>query len=261
MKVVLLAGGLGTRLSEETGTRPKPMVEIGAYPILWHIMNIYGAHGFDEFIVLCGHKGEFIKEYFADFHLRYEDFTVHLKDGMREVVASRAPDWKVTCLDTGAQTMTGGRIRRAAPHLTSTFMCTYGDGLGDIDISRLVDFHRSHGRLATLTAVHPTARFGALEIASEEKGDRVREFAEKPQSSAGWINGGFFVFEPGVIDYIDDDETMLEREPLERLASDGQLMCFKHEGFWQPMDTLREKRMLEALWESGEAPWVPRNRA
>ncbi len=251
MKVVLLAGGLGTRLSEHTETRPKPMVEIGPHPILWHIMNIYGAHRLHEFIVLCGYKGEVVKEYFANFQLRNEDFTVSLRDGRREVVTSRAPDWRVTCLDTGLHTMTGGRIKRAAPHLGSTFLCTYGDGVADIDVTALMAFHRSHGRLATVTAVHPTARFGALDL----DGERVRAFVEKPQSSTGWINGGFFVFEPKVLDYIDGDATMLEREPLERLAADGQLMCFKHDGFWQPMDTLREKNLLHALWESGTAPW------
>lgn len=251
MKVVLLAGGLGTRLSEHTETRPKPMVEIGPHPILWHIMSIYGAHRLSDFIVLCGYKGEVIKDYFANFHLRNEDFTVHLKDGRRDVVASRTPDWTVTCLDTGLHTMTGGRIKRAAAHLGSTFLCTYGDGVADIDVTALLKFHRSHGRLATVTAVHPTARFGALDL----DGDRVKTFAEKPQSSAGWINGGFFVFEPGVLDYIDGDANMLEREPLERIAAAGQLMCFKHEGFWQPMDTLREKNLLHSLWESGKAPW------
>ena len=251
MKVVLLAGGLGTRLSEHTDTRPKPMVEIGQHPMLWHIMNIYAAHKFNEFIVLCGYKSEVIKEYFANFHVRNEDFTVHLRDGKRDVVSSSAPDWHVTCLDTGLNTMTGGRVKRAAPHLTSTFMCTYGDGVSDIDIGALVKFHKSHGKLATITAVHPTARFGALDI----DGDRVREFVEKPQSSAGWINGGFFVFEPKVLDYIGGDTISLEREPLESLARDGQLMCFKHDGFWQPMDTLREKNLLHSLWETGKAPW------
>lgn len=255
MKVVILAGGLGTRLSEHTEARPKPMVEIGTNPILWHIMNIYGAHGLSDFIVLCGYKGEVIKEYFANFHMRCEDFTVSLRDGRREVVASSSPDWRVTCIDTGLHTMTGGRLKRASAHLTSTFMCTYGDGVADIDIGALMSFHRSHGKLATVTAVHPSARFGSLDIVSEEGGTRVREFVEKPQSSSGWINGGFFVFEPQVLDYIDGDAVMLEREPLERLAADGQLMCFMHEGFWQPMDTLRERNLLHSLWESGDAPW------
>jgi glucose-1-phosphate cytidylyltransferase len=251
MQTLLLAGGLGTRLAEHTETKPKPMVEVGPHPILWHIMNIYAAHGFTDFSVLCGYKAEVIKEYFSSFHLRNSDFTVNLKDGSRTGVRSASPDWRVTVLDTGLNTMTGGRIKRGAAGLSSTFMATYGDGVGDIDIGALVKFHRAHGKLATVTAVHPTARFGALDL----HGHQVRSFAEKPQSGDGWINGGFFVFEPAVLDYIGGDTISLEREPLERLAQAGQLMAFQHPGFWQPMDTLREKKTLDALWDSGNAPW------
>ena len=251
MKVVLLAGGLGTRLAEHTELRPKPMVEVGAHPILWHIMNIYAAHGLREFVVLCGYKAEVIKEYFNSFHIRNSDYTVNLKTGEKEVVESGAPDWRVTLVDTGLDTMTGGRIKRVHGHLSSTFLVTYGDGVGNVDITALLAFHRAHGKLATVTAVHPTARFGALSLV----GDQVHEFIEKPQSEGGWINGGFFVFEPGVLDMIDGDATSLEREPLERLARAGELMAFRHDGFWQPMDTLRDKRLLDSLWESGKAPW------
>lgn len=227
------------------------MVEIGQYPMLWHIMNIYASYGHNDFIVACGYKGEIIKQYFDTFFIHHSDYTVNLRDGKKQVVSSHAPDWLVTLVDTGLNTMTGGRIKRLSNFLDSTFMATYGDGVADVDIAALLSFHRAHGRLATITAVRPTARFGALAI----DGDRVAEFIEKPQSSAGWINGGFFVFEPGVLDYIEGDSASLEREPLERLARDDQLMAFQHHGFWQPMDTLREKRILEALWESGKAPW------
>jgi glucose-1-phosphate cytidylyltransferase len=252
MKVILLAGGLGTRLSEYTDARPKPMVEIGGYPILWHIMNIYGSHGFKDFIVACGHKGEVIKEYFGNLRLRRTDFTVDLRSGSLEALSTDCPPFRVTVVDTGPTTMTGGRVRRLR-HLLSDerFMVTYGDGVGNVDLRALLEFHRSHGKLATVTAVRPPARFGALNV---ERGT-VRNFSEKPQSEAGWINGGFFVFEPGVFDYLGGDDTPLEHEPLERLSRDGQLMAYEHAGYWQPMDTVRDQRLLEKQWEGGRAPW------
>lgn len=232
---------------------PKPMVEIGGRPILWHVMSIYSAHGFREFVVACGYKGEIIKEYFSNLYFHQSDFTVNLKDGHRSVVDSSSPDWRVHLIDTGADTLTGGRLLRLRHLLDDgTFMVTYGDGLGNVDIGALVAFHRAHGKLATVTAVHPPSRFGAMEL----DGDRVAVYSEKPQTTAGWINGGFFVFEPGVLDYIDGPKVPLERAPLERLAEDRQLMAFRHNGFFQPMDTLREKRLLEELWQSGPAPWV-----
>ena len=251
-KVVILAGGRGTRLAEETTMRPKPMVEIGGKPMIWHIMSIYAAHGFNEFVVACGYKGEFIKEYFRNAYLHSADFVIDLKDGALSVMNGGTIDWKIGLFDTGLDTMTGGRIRRLRPWLESeTFMATYGDGLASIDVCELMRFHRSHGKLATVTAVRPPARFGGLVL----DGDAVGTFSEKPQTGEGWINGGFFVFEPRVLDYLDDDDTILEREPLERLAADGELMAYRHEGFWQPMDTLREKELLESLWSSGNAPW------
>lgn len=252
MKVVILAGGKGTRIAEETVTRPKPMVEIGGRPILWHIMSIYAAQGLNDFVVACGYRGELIKEYFASFFVHHSDFTIHLKDGSKDVLSAGAPDWRVSVIDTGLDTMTGGRVKRLQPWLSGgTFMVTYGDGLGAIDTKALLAFHRSHGKLATVTAVRPPARFGNLAL----EGDRVREFAEKPQAGEGWINGGFFVFEPALFDYIEGDTTSLEQEPLERIAAEGQLMAYKHEGFWQPMDTVRERQLLESLWASGGAPW------
>ncbi len=252
MKVVILAGGLGTRIAEETVTRPKPMVEIGGRPILWHIMSIYAAQGFNEFVVACGYRGTLIKEYFASFFLHHSDFTINLKDGTRDVLSAGAPDWRVSVVDTGLDTMTGGRLRRLKPLLDDgTFMVTYGDGLGAVDVKALLAFHRSHGKLATVTAVRPPARFGGLSL----DGGLVTEFSEKPQSGEGWINGGFFVFEPGVFDLLDGDATVLEREPLEQLARRGELAGFRHEGFWQPMDTVRERQLLESLWHSGGAPW------
>ena len=254
MKVIVLAGGYGSRLAEHTQLRPKPMVEIGAHPILWHIMSIYAAHGLRDFVVACGYKSEVIKSYFDTFFVRNTDFTVHLADGRKEILRSEAPDWRVTVVDTGLDTMTGGRIKRLAPMVDGeTFMVTYGDGVGDIDVGALREFHQSHGKLATVTAVRPPARFGGLVLDGDET--TVVEFTEKPQSDAGWINGGFFVFEPGVFDYLGDDTTSLERAPLERLAADGQLMAYRHQGFWQPMDTLREKRLLDRLWGEGAAPW------
>jgi|SRR5581483_4065504 len=253
MKVIVLAGGMGTRLAEETTTRPKPMVEIGGKPMLWHIMNIYARHGFNDFLIACGYKGEMIKEYFHNFLVHNSDLFINLKDGSCRVANTSAPDWRVGLIDTGLNTLTGGRLRRLRNLLEGeTFMVTYGDGLADIDIAALVAFHRKHGKLATVTAVAPIARFGGLKL----QDDRVGQFAEKPQTGEGWINGGFLVFEPKVLDYIAADETPLEGEPLERLAADGQLMAYRHTGFWHPMDTLRDKQYLESLWASGKAPWV-----
>jgi glucose-1-phosphate cytidylyltransferase len=252
MKVAILAGGLGTRLSEETTVRPKPMVEIGGKPILWHLMNIYAAHGFDDFIIACGYKGEIIKDYFRQLYYQSADLVVDLENGSFTTVNPQTPKWKVACVDTGLETMTGGRLLRLKRWINNqTFMVTYGDGVGNVDISALLAFHRAHGRLATVTAVHPPARFGGLTF----NGDLVAEFSEKPQASEGWINGGFFIFEPEVLDYMVDDATILERTPLERLAQDRQLVAYRHNGFWQPMDTVRERQLLESLWASGEAPW------
>jgi glucose-1-phosphate cytidylyltransferase len=252
MKTIILAGGLGTRLSEETTLRPKPMVEIGGMPILLHILNIYHAHGFSDFIVACGYKGEIIKDFFANFQSRNTDWSIRLADGEKTLLRNRVPAWTVAPVDTGANTMTGGRIKQLQRIVgDSPFMVTYGDGVADIDIGKLVEHHRSHGKLATVTAVHPPARFGCLEL----DGDKVSAFAEKPQTSEGWINGGFFVFEPEVFDYLDGDECVLEKSPLERLARSGQLVAHKHDGFWQPMDTLRDKQLLEELWNAKRAPW------
>jgi glucose-1-phosphate cytidylyltransferase len=252
MQVVILAGGRGTRIAEESVTRPKPMVEIGGRPLLWHILNIYAAHGIKDFLIACGYKSEMIKEYFHNFIIRDTDYFVDLRTGAVDLVSPGRLDWRIGVIDTGLETMTGGRILRLRPHLKgSTFMATYGDGVGSVDITALLAFHRQHGKLATVTAVRPPSRFGSLII----EGGRIREFSEKPQTGEGWINGGFFVFEAGVFDYLKDDETVLEREPLERLAADRQLMAYQHEGFWQPMDTLREKQLLESLWHSGNAPW------
>ena len=253
MKVIILAGGRGTRLAEETAIRPKPMVRIGGNPILWHIMNIYASHSFKDFLVASGYKGEMIKEYFHNYFIHNSDFVVDLRDGSREVVNTSNLDWRVGVIDTGLDTQTGGRILRLKEWIgQETFMVTYGDGVGDMDIRSLVAFHQNHGKQATVTAVHPPSRFGALVL----DGDMVQEFSEKkPQTGEGWINGGFFVFEPVVFDYLNDDQTILERKPLEQLAADNQLMAFRHGGFWQPMDTLREKEILESLWASGRAPW------
>lgn len=252
MKTVILAGGLGTRLAEETVLRPKPMAEIGEKPILWHIMNLYAAHGFQEFVLALGYRGEMIKEYFLNFFALNNSITVDLRSGQTTVHEGSCPDWRVHLVDTGRDTQTGGRLKRLKGWVGGeTFMATYGDGLSDVDLRRLVEFHRSHGKLATVTAVRPPARFGGLKF----DGDRVTEFLEKPQTGEGWINGGFFVLEPEVLDYVAGDHTIWEREPLERLASDGQLVAFRHDGFFQPMDTLREKQQLEELWRSGQAPW------
>ncbi len=251
--MVILCGGLGTRLSEETQLKPKPMVEIGGKPILWHILRHYSKFNYRDFILALGYKGEVIKDYFLHYHPRTSDVKVHLASGRVEYANSTAENWDVSLTHTGNATMTGGRLRRLQPMLkdAGTFMLTYGDGLANMDISGLVAFHKRHGRLATVTAVRPPARFGTMAF----DGDQVVEFKEKPQTGEGWINGGFFVFEPDVFDYLEDDDTVLEAEPLENLARGGQLMAFKHEGFWHCMDTLRDRNYLEQKWKSGEAPW------
>jgi glucose-1-phosphate cytidylyltransferase len=252
VKAVILAGGLGSRISEETESRPKPMVEIGGKPILWHVMKIYSAHGINDFIICLGYKGYVIKEYFANYFLHTSDITFDMVNNQTEVHQNSAEPWRVTLVDTGEDTMTGGRLKRVAGYLDESDFCmTYGDGVGDINISALVEFHRKHGKLATLTAVQPPGRFGALEL----NGDQVEEFSEKPHGDGNRINGGFFVLSPKVIDYIEDDTTHWERAPLEKIAEEGQLNAFCHQGFWQPMDTLRDKRLLEKKWEDGNALW------
>jgi glucose-1-phosphate cytidylyltransferase len=250
-KAVILAGGLGTRISEETVLRPKPMIEIGGRPILWHILKIYSAHGINDFIICAGYKGYVIKEYFANYFLHMSDVTFDMANNTMEVHQKKAEPWRVTIVDTGDETMTGGRIKRVAPYLDGPFCCTYGDGVGDVDITALLAFHQAGGRLATLTGVQPPGRFGALQL----QGDQVQSFQEKPEGDGSWINGGFFVLDPAVIDLIDDDSTIWERAPLERLAADGQLGIFRHHGFWRPMDTLRDKIELETLWDKRTAPW------
>lgn len=253
MKTVILAGGLGTRLSEETSVRPKPMVEIGSHPMLWHLLSIYARSGFDDFVIALGYKGDIIKEYFRSFYALNSDFTVDLSNGEVHVHSRKRPNWRVHLVDTGPKTQTGGRIARLRELIGhERFLCTYGDGLAAIDIRDVLAAHDRGKRLATLTAVRPPARFGGLEL----EGDRVSQFVEKPQSGEGWINGGFFVFEPEIFDLLVGDESILEHEPLTHLAKSGQLTVFRHEGFWQPMDTLRDKRHLEELWASGHAPWA-----
>jgi len=253
MKVVILAGGLGTRISEESATRPKPMAEIGEKPILWHIMKIYSHYGFNEFVICAGYKGYMIKEYFHNYWLHNCDVTFDMKSHESEVHQDANEPWRVTVVDTGANSMTGGRVKRIQPYIgDEPFLLTYGDGVADINIAELVDFHRASGREATLTAVQPLGRFGALELNSE---GAVGCFHEKPRGDGDWINGGFFVMEPSVFDRLDGDSTILEAEPLEALATDGQLGAYRHRGFWQPMDTLRDKMHLEALWTSEQAPW------
>ena len=253
MKAVILAGGLGTRLSEETSSRPKPMVEIGGKPILWHILKMYSSHGINDFIICCGYKGYVIKEYFANYYLHQSDVTFCMSDNRMEVHEVRAEPWTVTLVDTGDVTMTGGRLKRVASYLKDEdmFCFTYGDGVGDMDISKTIDFHKQHGKQATLTATYPPGRFGALDIQSGQ----VNSFKEKPKGDGGMINGGFFVLSPKVLDRIDSDACVWEQQPLMGLAADGELMAYEHEGFWQPMDTLRDKTHLEELWQSGNAPW------
>lgn len=252
MKVCILAGGLGSRLAEETTVKPKPMVEVGGYPILWHIMKSYAAFGFKEFVIALGYKGEIIKDYFINYKLRSRNLTISLATGDITVHEGDSPDWTVHLLDTGLETQTGGRVRQLAQYVgNETFMLTYGDGLCSVDSRQVLEFHRQQHKLATVTAVRQPARFGSIAVDA----NLVRSFEEKPPSGEGWINGGFFVLEPAVADYIADDRTLWEREPMEQLAADGQLAAFRHGGFWQCMDTLRDKRLLEELWESGDAPW------
>ena len=252
MKVAILAGGVGSRLAEETETKPKPMVEIGGKPILWHILMHYSHYGFNEFVLALGYKGEVIKKYMVEYCSLNSDLTVQLNTGRVTMNGGHKPNWMVELVDTGVPTLTGGRIKRLRPHLgDKTFMLTWGDGVSNINLPDLLKFHRSHGKLATLTAVRPPARFGHLVL----EGHRVVEFSEKPQAQEGWINGAFFVLEPQIFDYIAGDDTQWEREPLEQLAREGQLMAYKHESFWQCMDTLRDKRLLESLWQSAHAPW------
>ena len=252
MKVVILAGGLGTRLAEETELKPKPMVEVGGQPILWHILKHYSHYGFNEFFIALGHRGDVIKRFFVDYGTLNGSFTIRPAQAGLQLHARECEDWTVHLIETGADTNTGGRIKRLAAWLQDgTFMATYGDGVSDVDLLQLMEFHRSHGRIATVTAVRPPARFGGIVF----DGDRVSAFTEKPQVGEGWINGGFFVFEPAIFEYLHDDRTVLESDALERLAEDGQLMAFRHDRFWQCMDTLRDKRLLESIWQSGTAAW------
>ena len=251
MKLVLLAGGLGTRLSEQTDVRPKPMIEIGGKPILWHIMKIYAAHGVNEFVICCGYKGYMIKEYFANYFVHMSDVTINLATNTVEVHHKNVEPWVITLVDTGEETQTGGRLKRVAEYIDDDFCLTYGDGVGSVNISELITFHKSHGHLGTMTAVQPPGRFGAIKI----DGTRIESFQEKPTGDGGWINGGFFVLNPKVLDLIENDETVWEKYPLESLAKSGQLQAYFHKGFWQPMDTLRDKVLLERQWASGQAPW------
>lgn len=256
MKAVILAGGLGTRLSEETHLKPKPMVEIGGRPIIWHIMKLYSAHGINDFIICAGYKGYIIKEYFSNYFLHMSDVTFDMKANQMEVHRKKAEPWRVTIVDTGDETMTGGRLARVAPYLDDDPFCfTYGDGVANVDVSALIDFHRDQGKLATLTAVQPPGRYGALSFC-KDSANTITDFNEKPEGDGAWINGGFFVLSPQAVDYIKGgDATVWEREPMEGLAEDRQLAAYFHSGFWRPMDTLRDKRELEALWARGEAPW------
>lgn len=254
MKAVILAGGLGTRISEETGLKPKPMIEIGGKPILWHIMKLYSAYGINDFIICLGYKGYCIKEYFANYFLHMSDVTFDMADNSMQVHQKYAEPWTVTLVDTGDASMTGGRLKRVAPYLNlgEDFCFTYGDGVSDVDIAKTIAYHKKQDVLATMTAVQPPGRYGSLEIAED---GRVRRFQEKPKGDGGWINGGFFILKPEVINYIEEDNTIWEKEPLERLAHEGQLSAYHHSGFWQAMDTLRDKVRLEELWKSGSAPW------
>jgi len=254
MKTIILAGGFGTRLSEYTDIKPKPMVEIGRQPILWHIMNIYAHYGYKDFLVALGYKGEVIKEYFLNYYQLKSDFTVNLANGNAQYVQKRKMDWKVSLIDTGLNSMTGGRLKRLKKNIgDETFMLTYGDGVADIDIQKLVEFHKSHGKMATITAVRPAARFGELLMSDDQN---VISFREKPQTTQGWINGGFFVLEPEFFDLIDNDRTVLEEDPLERAAEAGELKAYLHDGFWQCMDTVRDRNVLEELWQTKKAPWM-----
>lgn len=253
MKAVILAGGLGTRISEETILRPKPMVEIGGRPVLWHIMKTYSAHGINDFIICCGYKGYIIKEYFANYALHMSDVTIDMRDNSTTIHQNSAEPWSVTLVDTGEQTGTGGRLKRVARYIDGDFCMTYGDGVSDVDITALMAFAREQGALATVTATQPPGRFGVLTLSGPNR--RIKEFKEKPNAEGGWINGGYFVLKPQVLDYIAGDDTVWEREPMERLAHDGQLAAFTHRGFWQALDTLRDKNLLNKLWESGRAPW------
>ncbi len=254
MKTVILCGGLGTRLSEETHLKPKPMVEIGGRPILWHVMKVYEKHGIHDFVLALGYKGEVIKDYFLNYHARQSDITVKLKSGNIDFSNPTSEDWNVSLIDTGAKTMTGGRLLRLKNHLTNekTFMLTYGDGVSDVNIEELIKFHKSHGKIATVTAVRPPVRFGELLINNK----KVEQFQEKPQAAEGWINGGYFVFNSEIFNYIENDSTLLERDPLENLAKTGELMAFQHSGFWQCMDTIRDKDYLQELFNNGNAPWL-----
>jgi glucose-1-phosphate cytidylyltransferase len=253
MKAVILAGGLGTRLSEETIHKPKPMVEIGDKPLLWHIMKSYSAHGVHDFVICCGYKGYIIKEYFANYFLHSSDVTFDIQNNEMEVHVRNSEPWRVTLVDTGDKTLTGGRLKRVKQYVKDeeNFCFTYGDGVSDVNISELIEFHKSHNKLATLTATQPPGRFGALDL----DGNKINSFQEKPQGDGAWVNGGFFVLSPKVIDYIEGDSIMWERKPMEILAKEGQLLAFRHHGFWQPMDTMRDKVLLEELWQSGKAPW------
>jgi len=254
MKVVILAGGFGTRLSEETGVRPKPMVEIGGKPILWHIMKIYSAYGLNDFIICLGYKGYFIKEYFSKYFLHMSDITFDLKSNSMEVHNNGVEPWKVTLIDTGENTMTGGRLKRVGDYIgNETFCFTYGDGVSDVNIKELIGFHRSQMTMATLTAVQPPGRFGVINVTEEH--NRIKSFKEKPKGDGSWVNAGFFVLEPEVLNYISDDSSVWEQEPMQKLANEGMLSAYKHYGFWQPMDTLRDKSYLEDIWNSGKAPW------
>jgi glucose-1-phosphate cytidylyltransferase len=254
LKAVILAGGLGTRISEETHLRPKPMIEIGGRPVLWHIMKIYSSHGINDFVICCGYKGYVIKEYFANYFLHMSDVTIDMANNQMEVHQRKAESWRVTLVDTGDQTMTGGRLKRIGPYIADEpeFCMTYGDGVSDVDLGKVIAFHRAQGVLATLTAARPPGRFGALDV---DQQDRVRLFREKPSGDGGVINAGFFVLSPKILQIISGDETIWEREPLETLAARGELAAYRHDGFWQPMDTLRDKTYLEELWASGAAPW------
>ena len=254
MQVVILAGGFGTRISEESAVRPKPMVEIGDRPILWHIMKIYSSHGFNDFVILCGYKSHVIKSFFSNYSLGNCDVSFDLKNNGMTIHRNESEPWNVTLVETGQNTMTGGRIRRAAKYITTdTFLCTYGDGVSDVDVTASVAFHRAHGGLATVTAVQPPGRFGAFTLASDES--RIEAFKEKPQGDGAWINGGYFVLDRKVLDRIEGDDTVFEQHPMRSLANEGQLHAWRHDGFWQPMDTLRDKHVLEELWTSGKAPW------